>query len=96
MPFGLVGALTTFQKMIDIILQRLEYKIALEYLNDIIIYGATVQECLANITIVLERIRQAGLKLKPSKCSQFQRETMFLGDVFLAENIKTDPNVQNV
>ena len=91
MPFGLVGAPRTFQRMMDRILRGLEYKIALAYLDDIIIYGATIEECLANMTIVFERIRQAGLKLKPSKCSLFQQETMFLGHVISAEGIRTDP-----
>ena len=97
MPFGLVGAPRTFQRMMDRILRGLEYKIALAYLDDIIIYGATIEECLANMKIVFERIRNAGLKLKPSKCSLFQRETTFLGHVISADGIKTDPKkVQDV
>ena len=91
MPFGLVGAPRTFQRMMDRILRGLEHKVALAYLDDIIIYGATVEDCLINMRIVFERIRQAGLKLKPSKCSLFQRETMFLGHIISAEGIKTDP-----
>ena len=91
MPFGLVGAPRTFQKMMDRILRGLEYKIALAYLDDIIVYGATIEECMANMKIVLGRIRAAGLKLKPSKCSLFQRETTFLGHVISADGIKTDP-----
>ena len=91
MPFGLVGAPRTFQRMMDRILRGLEYRIALAYLDDIIIYGVSVEECLANLRTVFERIRHAGLKLKPSKCSLFQEETMFLGYVISADGIRTDP-----
>ena len=91
MPFGLVGAPRTFQRMMDRILRGLEYKIALAYLDDIIIYGATIDECMTNMRIVFERIRQAGLKLKPSKCQFFARETTFLGHVISADGVKTEP-----
>ena len=100
MPFGLVGAPRTFQRMMDRILRGLEHKVALAYLDDIIIYGASIEECLTNMKTVFERIRQAGLKLKASKCSLFQRETMFLGHIISADGIKTDPkkvsDVQNM
>ena len=76
MPFGLVGAPRTFQKMMDRIIRGLEYKIALAYLDDIIVYGATIRECIENLRIVFGRVREAGLKLKPSKsvvCSSGRR-----------------------
>ena len=77
MPFGLVGTPRTFQRMMDRIL-RVEYRIALAYLDDIIIYGATIEECMENMRVVFDRIRKAGLRLKPSKCNLFQRKTTFL------------------
>ena len=91
MPFGLVGAPRTFQKMMDRIIRGLEYKIALAYLDDIIVYGATIGECIENLRIVFGRVREAGLKLKPSKCSLFQRETNYLGHIISADGVKTDP-----
>ena len=91
MPFGLVGAPRTFQRMMDRIIRGLEYKIALAYLDDIIVYGATIEECLENLRIVFARIRTAGLKLKPSKCSLFQLETNYLGHIISADGVKTDP-----
>ena len=91
MPFGLVGAPRTFQRMMDRILRGLEYKIALAYLDDIIIYGASIEECMTNMRTVFERIRLAGLKLKPSKCQLFARETTFLGHVISADGVKTEP-----
>ena len=91
MPFGLVGAPRTFQKMMDRIILGLEYKIALAYLDDIIVFGATIEECIHNLELVFQRVRKAGLKLKPSKCSLFQRETSYLGHVISAEGVKTDP-----
>jgi hypothetical protein len=40
---------------------------------------------------VLQRIRSAGLKLKPDKCMLFQRSVSFLGSVILGEGISMSP-----
>ena len=42
MPFGLVRAPRTFQRLMDRVLQGLDHKIALAYIDDIIVYRATV------------------------------------------------------
>ena len=64
MPFGLVRAPRTFQRMMDKLIQGLEYEVALCYLDDIIIFGPTIQSCMDRIQIVLTRMRNANLKLK--------------------------------
>ena len=43
------------------------------------------------IRLVLERLREAGLKLKPEKCNLFKTETKFLGHVISEKGITTDP-----
>ncbi|XP_067947474.1 uncharacterized protein [Watersipora subatra] len=40
---------------------------------------------------VLERLRQAGLKLKPSKCSLFQTQVKYLGHIVSNTGVATDP-----
>ena len=40
---------------------------------------------------MLNRIRDANLKISPAKCSLFQRKITFLGHVVSAEGIQTDP-----
>ncbi|XP_067947099.1 uncharacterized protein [Watersipora subatra] len=40
---------------------------------------------------VLERLRQAGLKLKPSKCSLFQTQVKYLGHIVSDTGVATDP-----
>ena len=91
MPFGLKGAPRTFQRMMDQLLRGLDYRVALAYLDDIIVYGATVDECLVNLRLVFQRIAQANLKLKPKKCSLFQRETLYLGHIISGDGVRCDP-----
>jgi transposase InsO family protein len=91
MPFGLVGAPRTFQRLMDRMLRGLEHKIALAYLDDVIVYGASADETLKNLECIFERILAAGVKLKAKKCHLFQRETTYLGHVISHEGVKTEP-----
>ena len=91
MPFGVQGGPATFQRLMDKLLVGLDYRVALAYLDDIIVYGATHLECMQRLARVFKRLRSAGLKLKPSKCTLFERETLYLGHIVSAEGIKCDP-----
>ena len=48
-------------------------------------------EHLARVAQVLDRLKEAGLKLKPEKCHMLQREVVFLGHVVTAEGVKPHP-----
>ena len=91
MPFGVQGGPATFQRLMDKLLVGLDYRIALAYLDDIIVYGSTRLECMQRLATVFQRLRAAGLKLKPSKCTLFEPETLYLGHIVSAEGIKCDP-----
>ena len=91
MPFGLVRAPRTFQRLMDRVIHDLEYQMALCYLDDIIVYGPTLDVCMDRIQIILDRLRDANLKLKASKCILFAREVKFLGHIISKDGVKTDP-----
>src|SRR5277367_1039545 len=90
MAFGLRTAPSTFSRLINAALHGLLYKICLVYLDDIIIPSSNFQETLSRLRQVFLRLRQAGLKLKPSKCVLFKREVKFLGHVVNSKGISTD------
>jgi len=75
----------------DIVMTGLNLDICLVYLDDIILYSATLEQHLERLVAVMERLRGAGLKLKPEKCSLFQRSVSFLGHVISGDGIGTDP-----
>ena len=91
MPFGITGGPATFQRIMDRLLVGMAYKIALAYLDDVIVYGATVRQVMDRLSRVFDRIRKAGLKLKPKKCTFFERETLYLGHVVSERGVKCDP-----
>ena len=68
MPFGLVNALATFQRLMNDILRDYLRKFCLVYLDDIIIYSKTLKDHKRYVRKVLQAIRSVGLKLKLAKC----------------------------
>ena len=89
MPFGLVNAPMTFQRAMDLILSGLKYEICLVYLDDIIVFGRTWKEHCDNLRIVLQRLRSAGIYLKPKKCQFGKRSITFLGHTVSADGVST-------
>ena len=91
MPFGLNNSASTFQRTMELALQGLQWITCLIYIDDIIVFGRNFDEHLARVAQVLDRLKEAGLKLKPEKCHMLQREVVFLGHVVTAEGVKPNP-----
>ena len=91
MPFGLVKAPRTIQRLMDRVIQGLEYDVALAYIDDVIVFGATIDITMDRLVTVFERIRSANLKLKAKKCILFSKEVEYLGHIISGEGVKTDP-----
>ena len=91
MPFGLCNAPSTFERLMESIFAGLQWKILVIYLDDIIVYGSTIDETLARLEIVLQRLRSAKLKLKPKKCHLFQKQVLYLGHVVTEDGVHTNP-----
>ena len=65
MSFGLVNALATFQRLMELVLSGLAWKCCLVYIDDVLVVGSTLEEHNSNLVKVLEWIRDAGVRLKP-------------------------------
>lgn len=88
MLFGLCNTPATFQRLMDPVLSGVQRWQCLVYLDDVIIIGKDFEEHLRNLEAVFERLRQAGLKLKPAKCAFLQRKVWYLGYIV---SIAPDP-----
>ena len=91
LPFGLTNAPATFQRLLDLVLTGLHWSEFLVYLDDIIIFGRTFDERLSRLRTVLERLNQAGVTLKPSKCQWARNEVKYLGHLIDGTGIRPDP-----
>ena len=92
MPFGASNAPATFQRLTENCLGELYLSWCVTYLDDIIIFGKSPEEHLKRLAAVLEKLRQAKLNLKPSKCNFFKTEISYLGHIVSKERIATDPS----
>ena len=75
----------------NLVLAGLQWSRCLVYLDDIIIVGRSFEEHLSNIQVVFQRLREAGLRVKPSKCELLQKEVCFLGHIVSQDGITADP-----
>ena len=66
MPFGLTNAPATFQRLMERVLAGLHWTTCLIYLDDVLIFSATVQQHFTRLREIFDRLKQAGLKMKPS------------------------------
>ena len=78
MPFGLCNALPTFQRLMQNCLGKLNLTYCLIHLDDVIVFSDTPDEHLRRMRVVFNRLREHGLKLKPSKCEVFKSEINYL------------------
>ena len=78
MPFGLKGAQSTFQRLMDTVLAPC-HQFAGSYIDGIIIYSKSWEEHLIHLKEVLQHLREAGLTAKPSKCSIAMFQCVYLG-----------------
>ena len=91
MPFGLTNAPATFQRLMENCMGDLHLSYCLLYLDDIIVYGNTYEEHLVRLEAVFSKLKDAGLKLSPSKCHFLCKEIKYLGHMISEEGIGVDP-----
>ena len=78
MPFGMKSAPATFQRMINKVLSGLEL-FSGAYLDDILIYSKTFEDHLLHLETVFQRLLDAKLVAKPSKCVLGHAQINYLG-----------------
>lgn len=88
MPFGIISASEIYHRAMDNMLEGLEGVRC--YIDDLVIWGSTLQEHNDRLAKVLQRISDHGLKLNRAKCQFCVQEMTFLGDKLSGEGIEPD------
>ena len=88
MPFGLVNAPASFQRLMEIVLGDLRWRGVLVYLDDILIHATTPEDVLTLLEQVLKRLRQAGLTVNIDKSDFFPESLLYLGHVLSPKGIE--------
>jgi len=88
MPMGMKTAPAAFQRLVDVaILQAMPYPTAC-YIDDVMLASPGEDQHLKHLGLLLQRLRETGLKLKVEKLELFQKEVTFLGHQLTREGIK--------
>ncbi len=91
MPMGLKNSPPTFQRLMELVLRGLHWTTCVIYLDDIICMGQNFEDHLKNLTDILTRFRQAGLKLNPKKCDFCKSVVKYMGHIVSCDGLALDP-----
>ena len=92
MPMGLATSAQAFQAVVNLILQNLQYKCAIPYLDDILCLSPSIDQHFIDLRDIFNALRNGKLKLKKTKCEFFLEELDFLGMKVTTEGIKPSPD----
>lgn len=79
LPFGLATAPAVFNRLIRKVFAGMEN--VETFLDDILIHSKTWKEHCQTVNVVLDKLRQAGLTARPSKCEIGKTNLEYLGHV---------------
>jgi hypothetical protein len=92
MFFGLTNSPATFQAMMNNLLRDLiDAGKVVVYMDDILVFTATLEEHRAIVKEVLKRLKESDLFLKPEKCKFEVDSVDFLGLIVSHNQLRMDP-----
>ncbi|KAE8976626.1 hypothetical protein PR001_g25365, partial [Phytophthora rubi] len=84
----------TFQRMMDATLRGLTWQSCLVYLDDVIVFSkGGMERHVVELAAVVERLANAGLSLKASKCSFATERLEYLGHELDADGVRLMPSL---
>jgi hypothetical protein len=90
LPFGISSAPEEFSRIITQIFENVEGVIP--YVDDLCIYGDSIEQLNNRLNKVLEIATKNGLKFNENKCKFFVTEILFVGHLFTEKGVFPDPS----
>lgn len=90
LPFGISSAPEVFQKRMSQIFENIEGCDVI--MDDILVWGKSLQEHNERLANVLIAIRREKIKLNKAKCKLQMKEVKYMGHIFNEDGIKTCPD----
>ena len=89
LPFGITSAPDIFQKKMTDILDNQDGAEAC--MDDILIFGTTIEEHDRHLNQVLEKVKKSGLQLNKDKCCFRQSEIQYYGHIISGDGVHVNP-----
>lgn len=93
MAQGLCNGPSSYSRLMAHVLRKHIGRCVYVYLDDLIIFSPTFEQHLIDIQTILQCLREANIKLAPSKCRMFQTSVCVLGHVCDARGTRPDPRL---
>lgn len=93
MPFGLVNAPASFSRMMRRLIDGLSN--THNYLDDVLVHTSAWERHLYSVRDFLERVRQANLSVRPSKCFLGYQTITFLGHQLSPQGVEPTAEMIN-
>jgi hypothetical protein len=92
MAYGMKTCPSSLMRTQHKIFSDLINKLIIIYFDDNLVFSKSVKEHFQHLRVIFERIRNAGMTLKPRKCYFFKSEISFLGYKISKYGIDSDPD----
>lgn len=92
MPFGLVNAPATFQRMVENLFGKYRWDGILVYLDDILIHGPTIERVFYLLDVVFTTLSDAGLTINFKKSEFFPTTINYLGHTIDMHGMRPNSN----
>ena len=87
LPYGLKNNTAIFQSMMNLLLGDMQYKRAMIYVDDCLVFSHTFNEHMSHLKELFSKLNSANLKLKLNKCSFFKKQVTYLGHIITEQGI---------
>ncbi len=94
MPFGLMNAPSTFQRMMDHLFRGVSHVCV--YFDGVIVFSKYMEDHMVHLMDVFRRLSQFRLKLKIKKCAFAQPRVKILGHIVDKDGIAVDEEKKSV
>ena len=91
LAFGISSAVALFQRTMEKILAPLLYKGVIVYLDDMVIYGRTLEELLKRQRMVFALLQAWDLRVAANKCQFLTTEVPMLGRLVSKDKVAENP-----
>ncbi len=92
LPFGLMNAPATFQRIMNQLIYGNGWKFSCVYLDDIIIFSESLDEHVKNVVQIVYKISKYGLRINIKKSELFCQKIEYLGYEITYQGIKITEN----